>query len=33
MGKKLPITHSNTMAKMSRTGPTKKKMPTTGVKP
>ena len=27
IGKKLPIIHSNTMAKMRRTGPTKKKMP------
>jgi len=27
MGKKLPMTHSNTMAKTRRTGPTKKKMP------
>jgi hypothetical protein len=27
MGKKFPIIHSNTMAKMRRTGPTKKKIP------
>jgi hypothetical protein len=33
LGKKFPMIHSNTMAKIKSTGPTKKKMPTTGANP
>lgn len=31
IGKKFPMIHSKTMAKIRRTGPTKKKMPLEGV--